>query len=113
MRNTRYHNKNGIHPPSEVITHRGEGPKKRERKPKDKLHGNRIKAILDEIGMSQEELADLAVDGNAPFMSRIINGDRQSISLPTAFRISRVLKRPIEEIFIYREEDVIKKNTRD
>ena len=72
------------------------------RKPKDYLHGNRIKSILAEIGMSQEELADRALDGNAPFLTRIVTGQKKQPSLTTAFRIAKVLGRPIEEIFIYR-----------
>ena len=47
-----------------------------ERKAKEKLHSNRIKIILEEINMSQQELADIALDGNASYMSRIINGQR-------------------------------------
>jgi len=74
----------------------------KKKKPKEKLHSNMIRIILTEIGMSQQELADLALDGNAAHLSRIINGQRRSISLPIAIKISTVLKRPVEEVFIYK-----------
>lgn len=99
MREQRTNNKpNGV--PSQVIH-----PKVSPKKPQDKMHGNKIKAILDEIQMSQEELADIALDGDAPHLSRIINGKKRSISLPTAFKIARTLNRPIEEVFIYRPDE--------
>lgn len=79
----------------------------KEKKPKEKLHSNKIRIILAEIGMSQQELADLALDGNAAHLSRIINGQRRSISLPIAIKISTVLKRPVEEVFIYKKEENI------
>jgi DNA-binding XRE family transcriptional regulator len=75
------------------------------KKAKEKLHSNKIRQILAEIEMSQQELADLALDGNAGYMSRIINGNRRCISLPIAIKISRVLKRPVEEVFIYKFKD--------
>jgi len=74
------------------------------KKPKEKLHSNRIKIILDEMGMSQQELADLALGGNAGHLSRIINGQRRCISLPIAIKISKVLNKPVEEIFIYKSD---------
>lgn len=80
-------------------------PPKRQTKPKSKLHSNKIGQILEEIGMCQQELADRALDGNAPFLSIIINGQRRCISLPIAIKIARVLERPVEEIFIYKFED--------
>jgi DNA-binding XRE family transcriptional regulator len=73
-----------------------------ERKAKEKLHSNRIKIILEEINMSQQELADIALDGNASYMSRIINGQRRCISLPIAFKIAQALGKPLEEVFIYK-----------
>lgn len=78
---------------------------KRVTRPKSKLHSNKIGQILDEIGMCQQELADRALDGNAPYLSIIINGKRRCISLPIAIKIARVLKRPVEEIFIYKFEE--------
>ena len=73
-----------------------------ERKAKEKLHSNRIKIILEEINMSQQELADIALDGNASYMSRIINGQRRCISLPIAFKIAQALGKQVEEVFIYK-----------
>jgi transcriptional regulator with XRE-family HTH domain len=81
---------------------------KKERKPKEKLHSNRIRIILEEIEMSQQELADLALDGDASHLSRIINGQRRSISLPIAIKIANVLKRPVEEVFIYKYKNETK-----
>jgi transcriptional regulator with XRE-family HTH domain len=81
---------------------------KKERKPKEKLHSNRIRIILEEIEMSQQELADIALDGDASHLSRIINGQRRSISLPIAIKIANVLKRPVEEVFIYKYKDETK-----
>ena len=78
---------------------------KKEKKPKEKLHSNRIRVILHEIGMSQQELADLTLDGNAAHLSRIINGQRRCISLPIAIKISKVLQKPVEEVFIYKHEN--------
>jgi DNA-binding XRE family transcriptional regulator len=54
--------------------------------------------------MSQQELADITLDGNAAHLSRIINGQRRCISLPIAIKISNALQRPVEEVFIYKNE---------
>ena len=85
-------------------------PKKpqKEKKPKEKLHSNRIKIILEELGMSQQELADLALNGNAAHLSRIMNGQRRCISLPIAIKISNVLEKPVEEVFIYKIDETKK-----
>jgi DNA-binding XRE family transcriptional regulator len=79
-----------------------ENEEKKERKPKEKLHSNKIRIILEEIGMTQQELADICLDGRSSHLSRIINGQRRCISLPIAIKISQALKRPIEEVFIYK-----------
>ena len=63
-----------------------------KKKDKEKIHSNKIRQILQETGMSQQELADLSLDGNAAHLSRI----------PIAIKISRVLKKPVEEVFIYK-----------
>lgn len=73
-----------------------------DKKPKDTIHSNRIRIILEEIDMSQAELADLALDGNKAHLSRIINGQRRCVSLPVAMKIAGVLKRPVEDVFIYK-----------
>ena len=68
-------------------------------KSKEKIYGNRIKMILKESGMTQQELAKMT--GLEPsHVSKIILGKRRCISLPIAFKISQALKKPIEEIFI-------------
>jgi DNA-binding XRE family transcriptional regulator len=81
----------------------------KERKPKEKLHSNRIRIILEELEMSQAELADIALDGDSAHLSRIINGQRRSISLPIAIKIATALQRPVEEVFIYKQKDETKK----
>lgn len=81
---------------------------KKVNKPKEKMHSNKIRIILDELGMSQQELADNALDGNAAHLSRIINGQRRCISLPIAIKISNALNRPVEEVFIYKKNEKTK-----
>jgi DNA-binding XRE family transcriptional regulator len=78
---------------------------KKEKKPKEKIHSNRIRQILAEIGMSQQELADITLDGKSGHLSRIINGQRRCISLPIAMKIANALKLPVEEVFIYRPDE--------
>lgn len=75
---------------------------KKPKKPKEKLHSNRIRQLLQELNMSQQELADIALDGNKAHLSRIMNGQRRCISLPIAIKISKVLGKPVEEVFIYK-----------
>ena len=75
-----------------------------KKKPKEKLHSNMIKAILTERGMTQQELADLAVGGDTAYMSRIINGHRRCISLPIAIKIARALNMRVEDVFIYKQQ---------
>lgn len=79
--------------------------KKRVTKRKQrKIYGNNIKQILEEIGMSQQELADI-VDTNAAHLSKIISGQRRSVSLPVAMDIAAALGKPVEEVFINNEPD--------
>lgn len=73
-----------------------------QKKPKEKLYGNNIKRILNEIEMSQQELADI-IETNPAHLSRIINGQRRCISLPIAMKIAEALGRPVEEVFILNE----------
>lgn len=68
------------------------------------IYGNNIKEILEEIGMSQQELADI-VDTNAAHLSKIISGKRRSVSLPVAMDISNALGKPVEEVFINKEPE--------
>lgn len=76
---------------------------KKVKKPKERLHSNKIRIILEEMGMTQQELADTSCNGNASHLSRIINGQRRSISLPIAIKIARALNKPVEEVFIYKK----------
>jgi DNA-binding XRE family transcriptional regulator len=70
----------------------------KEKKPKSKMYSNKIKEILRESGMTQQELADI-VETNPAHLSRIINGQRQCISLPIAMKIAKALKYSVEDIF--------------
>jgi transcriptional regulator with XRE-family HTH domain len=76
-----------------------EKEKAKGKKPKRKMYSNRIKAILREIGMPQQELSDLTKIGTS-HLSRIISGKRQCISLPIAISIAKALGRPVEEVFL-------------
>ena len=69
------------------------------KKPKEKIHGNNIRKILEEIEMTQQELSDLT-SLSSSFVSKIILGKRRCISLPIAFKISNALNKPVEEVFI-------------
>lgn len=68
-------------------------------KKKSKIKGNNIYDILERINMSQIELSDLSGIGTA-HLSRIINHERMSISLPIASKIAKALNLSIEEVFI-------------
>ena len=71
---------------------------KEMKSPKATIAGNNIKAILTEIGIIQQELADL-IGLSRGHLSRIINNQRLCISLPIAFKIAEVLNRSVEEVF--------------
>ena len=79
---------------------------KKERKPKEKMYGNRIKEFLTKKQMNTQELSDIT-GISMSHISRIINGQRRCISLPIAIKISTVLKRPVEEVFIYKSPEKI------
>lgn len=72
------------------------------KKEKEKIHSNMIRVLLEEQQMSQQELADISLNGDASFLSKIINGQRRCISLPIAFKIAKGLNRTIEQVFIYK-----------
>jgi transcriptional regulator with XRE-family HTH domain len=80
--------------------------KKGEKKSKEIIHGNRIKLILQEIGMTQQELADIT-QLNTSHLSKIILGKRRCISLPIAFKISNALNRKIEDVFIAKKPKTV------
>lgn len=72
----------------------------KKRKPKEKLSGNKIRYYMELNGMIAEELAELT-QMCPSFISRIINNQRMCVSLPTALRIGRALKTPVEKLFLY------------
>lgn len=59
---------------------------------------NRIKAILKELGMTQEELS-LICGVPQPEISRIANSKKRDIQLETGIKIARGLGRPVEYVF--------------
>ena len=71
---------------------------KKTKKKQTKIHSNKIKAILDEIGMSQQELADLS-ELSKEHISRIVAGKTNRLALPTAIKIAKVLGRKVEDVF--------------
>jgi transcriptional regulator with XRE-family HTH domain len=72
------------------------------KKAKEKMYGNRIKAILKEKEMSIQELSDIS--GVPPsHLSRIINGQRRCISLPIAIKVSQALETAVEQVFMYKK----------
>ena len=81
---------------------------KKTKKAKAKIHSNNIRQILNDIGMSQQELADISLDGNSAHLSRIINGQRRCISLPIAIKISMALNQPVEKVFTMYSETLEK-----
>ena len=59
---------------------------------------NRIKEILKELNMSQEELS-LRCDVPQPEISRIANGKKKKFEYITAAKIARGLGKPVEYVF--------------
>jgi DNA-binding XRE family transcriptional regulator len=77
------------------------------KKSREKIHGNKIKTILLECGMNQQELADITGIG-VSHLSKIILGKRRCLSLPIAFKISQALNKKIEDVFIVKRVTVSK-----
>lgn len=69
------------------------------KKSKEKIHGNRIKVILEELKISQNAFAK-QTELNPSYLSKIILGKKRHISLAMAFKISNALGKPIEEVFV-------------
>jgi putative transcriptional regulator len=62
---------------------------------------NRLRAVREERGYSQEQLGDL-LDVSRQTINSIEN-ERYDPSLPLAFKVARLFKVAIEEIFIYED----------
>ena len=73
-----------------------------KKKPREKIHGNRIRIILNEIGMSQQELSDLTIKDPSN-LYKIMSGKKRCLSLPIAFMIADALGKTVEEVFIYKK----------
>ena len=65
---------------------------------------NRLEEMRRERGLRQEELADL-LEVSRQTISSLENG-RYNPSIILAIKIARVFGVPVEDIFIYEEEDV-------
>lgn len=70
------------------------------KKERAKIKQNYIRKILQDKGMTQQELADLSLNGDRQTLSKIVLGKKRCISLPTAINICRVLQMPVEQVFI-------------
>lgn len=69
----------------------------------DKLHiSNRLRVLRAEKGLTQEELAEKV--GVTRVTINCIENDVYHPSLELAFKLSRFFSRPIEEIFVLKEE---------
>lgn len=66
---------------------------------------NRLEILRKQHGLSQEELADALAVSRQTIGS--LESGRYNPSILLAFRIARFFRRPIEEIFIYDEEENI------
>jgi len=64
---------------------------------------NRLEELRNERGINQEELAK-ALKVSRQTISSIENG-RYNPSIQLAFKIARYFSMPIEDIFIYEEEE--------
>lgn len=73
--------------------------KAKVRKPRIKLWGNVLDKALKEMDMPDIELAEL-VGTNAGHICRIKSNKTSSISLPMAIKIAKVIKKPVEELWL-------------
>lgn len=73
------------------------------KKPKIRLLENKVKLRLEEIGMSQQELAD-RVGTNRAHINKIANQNSPAVSLPIAIKIAKELKLPVEDLFVVEQE---------
>lgn len=71
----------------------------------EKICSNRIRTILAEKKMTQQELADIVINGNRAHISRIVNGKLKNITLPLAFKIAEALGKKVDEVFIYQKSN--------
>lgn len=75
-------------------------------KVRDRIYSNKIKIILEKIGMNQQELSQLT-DINPSYLSKIILGKKRCLSLATALKISNALQHPVEEVFLAKKRQVL------
>ena len=74
--------------------------KNKPKKERAKIHVNYIREVLQQKGMTQQELADISLNGDKQTLSKIILGKKKCLSLPTAMAISKALEVPVESIFV-------------
>ncbi|MEY8258101.1 helix-turn-helix transcriptional regulator [Erysipelotrichaceae bacterium 66-17] len=65
---------------------------------------NRLEALRKERGLKQEDLAK-ALEVSRQTIGSLENG-RYNPSIQLAFRIARYFDKPIEDIFIYEEDEL-------
>ena len=64
---------------------------------------NRLEELRTQNGWTQQELADRVEVSRQTIIS--LEGGRYNPSILLAFRLARLFEIPIEEIFLYTEED--------
>jgi len=70
----------------------------KKRKTYAAIKSNSVKERLEEIKMSQTELADLC-NTTRPHIHRIMNNLTNGLSLVMAMRIAKALNQPVEKLF--------------
>lgn len=70
-----------------------------EKKERLKIKENNVKKRLQEIGMTQQELADI-VGTFRGHINKIINEKSKCVSLPIAIKMAKALGTSVEELFI-------------
>ncbi len=63
---------------------------------------NRIREFREQHGMTQQEMARLTGVSRQTIIS--LENGRYNPSILLAFRIARLFGKPVEEVFMYREE---------
>lgn len=70
-----------------------------EKKERLKIKENNVRQRLEEIGMTQQELADI-VGTFRGHINKIINGKSACVSLPIAIKMAKAMGTSVEELFI-------------
>ncbi len=65
---------------------------------------NRLEELRDQKGWTQQELADQVAVSRQTIIS--LESGRYNPSILLAFRLARLFEMPIEDLFLYSEEDL-------